>query len=73
MFTAATFSSRCATFEVPGIGSITGLRLSSQASAIWAGVAPWRRAMVSSADPGLTRSPAASGNQGMKPMPWRSQ
>jgi len=36
---APTFSSRCATLPVPGIGSITGLRLSNQASAIWPGVA----------------------------------
>ena len=42
IFTAATFSSRCATFEVPGIGSITGLRFSTQASAIWPGAASWR-------------------------------
>ena len=34
MSAAATFSSRWATLEVPGIGSMTGLRLSSQASAI---------------------------------------
>jgi len=34
MPTAATFSSRCLTFEVPGIGSITGLRFSTQARAI---------------------------------------
>ena len=31
------FSSRCSTEEVPGIGSITGERRSSQASATWAG------------------------------------
>jgi hypothetical protein len=36
---AARFSSRCATDEVPGIGSITGERASSQARATWAGVA----------------------------------
>jgi hypothetical protein len=34
MFAAATFCSRCFTFEVPGIGNITGLRFSTQASAI---------------------------------------
>ena len=34
---APTFSSRCATLPVPGIGSITGLRFKSQASAIWPG------------------------------------
>lgn len=37
IFTAATFSSRWATFEVPGMGSMTGLRFSTQASAIWLG------------------------------------
>ncbi len=36
---AATFSSRCATFDVPGIGSITGERWSSQASESYATVA----------------------------------
>jgi hypothetical protein len=54
------------------MGSIAGLRFSIQASAICPGVAPWRRATVSSADPALDRSPAASGNHGMKPMPFRS-
>jgi hypothetical protein len=34
MLAAATFSSRCFTFDVPGIGSITGLRLRTHASAI---------------------------------------
>ena len=53
MFTAATFSLRCTTFDVPGIGSITGLRFKSQASATCAGVAPWRVAIVSSSAPGL--------------------
>ena len=43
---AATFSSRCATFDVPGIGSITGERFSSQASASCEGVASCRRAML---------------------------
>jgi hypothetical protein len=37
--TVATFSSKWATLDVPGMGSITGLRRSSQASAIWLGVA----------------------------------
>jgi hypothetical protein len=37
--TAATFSSRCVTVDVPGIGSITGERCSSQASSSWASVA----------------------------------
>ena len=39
--TAATFSSRCATFEVPGMGSIIGLRLRTQARAIWLEAALW--------------------------------
>ncbi len=39
MFAAATFSSRWASDDVPGIGSIAGERASSQAIAIWAGVA----------------------------------
>ena len=39
MFTAAVFSSRCATLPVPGIGSMTGLRFNTQASAIWLGAA----------------------------------
>ena len=67
---AATFSSRWATEPVPGIGSITGERCSSHASATCAGVAPCalgeRRP---AAPPGSARSPAASGNHGMKPMP----
>ena len=68
---AATFSSRCVTLPVPGIGSITGLRFSTQARAIGraspCGV--WRSA--SSPSPAPARSPAASGYQGMKPMPLR--
>jgi hypothetical protein len=36
---AATFSSRCATFDVPGIGNITGDRFSNHASASCDGVA----------------------------------
>ena len=39
---AATFSSTCATLLVPGIGSITGARRSTQAIATWLGVAPAR-------------------------------
>src|SRR5882724_13138556 len=38
----ARFSSKCAIEEVPGIGSMAGERCSSQASAIWPGVAPRR-------------------------------
>ena len=37
---ARMFSSRWSTLDVPGIGSMTGERRSSQASASWAGVAP---------------------------------
>ena len=43
---AARFSSRRATEEVPGIGSMTGERRSSQARATWAAVAWWRRATL---------------------------
>ena len=35
MFVAATFSSKCAMDDVPGIGSITGERSRSQTRAIW--------------------------------------
>ncbi len=56
-----------------GIGNTTGLRLSTQASATALGAAPWRLAIESSSEPGLARSPAASGNHGMKPMPCCSQ
>ncbi len=55
------------------MGSITFERLSTHASATWAGVAPSRCAMVSSADPGFASDPAASGNHGMNPMPSCSQ
>ena len=68
----AWFSSKWAIDDVPGIGSITGERCSSQASAIWDGVASWAAATRSSRPPGLARSPVASGNHGMKPMPARS-
>lgn len=73
MSTAAVFSSRCLTLPVPGIGSITGLRFSTHARAIWLGAALCFFAMVSSSEPSLARSPAASGNHGMKPMPCFSQ
>ena len=67
---AATFSSRWAICEVPGIGSITGERASSQASAIW----PVRRAVrarrrASIAAVAAPARPAASGNHGMKAIP----
>ena len=70
---AATFSSRWATFDVPGIGSITGDRFSSHASASCDGVASWSSAMRCSGPPGAASGPAASGNQGMNPMPCASQ
>ena len=40
------FSSRRCSFVVPGIGTIQGFCASSQASAIWAGVAFFRSAIV---------------------------
>ena len=52
--------------------SITGLRFSIQASAIWPGVAPFALASISTTPPGLARSPAASGNHGMKPIAFAS-
>src|SRR5690606_15905187 len=70
---AATFSSRCLTLDVPGMGSITGLRFKAHASAIWLGVASCFLATSSSTDPGLARLPAASGNHGMNPIPSFSQ
>ena len=63
---AAVFSSRCFTEPVPGIGSMTGERCSSHASASWLTVAPCFFAAVSRTPPGLARSPAAIGNHGMK-------
>ena len=65
---AAVFSSRCFTLDVPGIGSITGERCSSQASATCEGVAPSRSAARASGPPAAARSPVASGNHGMNPI-----
>ena len=45
MFSAPRFSSSRFSFVVPGIGTIHGFFASSQASAIWAGVAFFRPAM----------------------------
>ena len=45
---APMFPSRRFNFVVPGIGTIHGFCASSQASAIWPGVAPFRWAMLSS-------------------------
>ena len=69
----ARFSSRWAIEEVPGIGSMAGERCSSQASAIWLGVAPWLRAIRASGEFGLASLPAASGYQGIKAMPAPAQ
>ena len=68
----ATFSSRCGTEAVPGIGTTTGDRARSQASAIWAGVTPRASATRPRLPPGLASSPTASGYQGKKAMPSRS-
>jgi len=40
---------------------------------IWLGLAPWALAILSSSEPFCASLPAASGNQGMKPMPFASQ
>src|SRR5262249_54084676 len=69
---AATFSSRCCTEEVPGMGSITGEWSSSQASATWAGVTSCAFAARSRDPPGRVRSPAPTGYQGRNPRPSRS-
>ncbi len=65
---AAVFSSRCLTFEVPGIGSITGDFRSNHASAICAGCTFRCFAARVSGPACFASSPVASGNQGMKPM-----
>ena len=66
-------SSRCATLDVPGIGSITGERRRSQARASWDGVAPNRPAISAKGPPSLESAPVARGNQGMNAMPWSWQ
>src|SRR5499427_8070184 len=66
---AATFSSRCATDDVPGMGTMTGERASSQAIATCTGVAPRRRATRLSAPPPAASPPAARGCQGRKASP----
>ena len=48
---------------------MAGERCSSQASAIWLGVAPWLWAIQASGEFGLASLPAASGYQGIKAMP----
>src|ERR1700757_1269242 len=65
---AATFSSRCSMREVPGIGSITGERCRSHASASCEGVIFNLAAACSTEVPDLDTSPDARGNQGMNPM-----
>ena len=67
------FSSRWATWLVPGIGSMTGERWSSHARATAPGVTPWCSAAVASGPPGFARSPEANGNHGMNPISWASQ
>ena len=47
---------------------MAGERCSSQASAIWLGVAPWVWAIRASGEFGLASLPAASGYQGIKAM-----
>ena len=73
MSAAATFSSRCATADVPGIGSRTGERWRSHANASCAGVTASFSATRCSGPPDSARRPVAMGNHGMKPMPSRSQ
>ncbi len=54
--TAPMFSSRRCSFVVPGIGTIHGFWASSQASAIWAGVAFFSAAILAEQiDQGLIR------------------
>src|SRR5262249_9714956 len=69
---AATFSSRCATLDVPGIGNITGDRFSNHASASCDGVAWWLAAMRCRGPSVAASGPAANGNQGTNPMFWAS-
>ncbi len=70
---AAQLSSRCATDDVPGIGSITGDRRSSHASASWEGARSCCSAARSSGPPWRASLPVASGNHGMNPMPCSVQ
>ena len=65
---AFTFSSRCSTLEVPGMGSSTGEWCRSHASESWLTVRLCCLAAWSSLPPGRASSPAATGNQGMKAM-----
>ena len=70
---AAQFSSRCETFEVPGMGSITGDRRNNHARATWAGLAPTASATLASAPRRAANVPSAMGDHGMNPMPSPSQ
>src|SRR5207245_10418469 len=56
MSAAAMFSSRCATLDVPGMGSTTGEFSRSHARASWDGVPP--------GPSGTASRPVATGNQG---------
>ena len=58
---------------VPGMGSMTGETCSSQASATCDGSAPVALTTSSTGPPSWASWPLAMGNQGMKPMPSRSQ
>jgi tetratricopeptide (TPR) repeat protein len=70
---ALTFSSRCLTRDVPGMGSITAERRSSHASAICAGVASCCFAIWAIAPPCSPTVPCCSGYHGMNAIPSRSQ
>jgi hypothetical protein len=63
MDAAATFCSRWDTLDVPGMGSMTGLRRSSHAKAICPTLAWCTRAISSSTELGWVSAPAASGYQ----------
>ena len=64
---AATFSSRCLTLEVPGIGSMTGDRASNHARATCEGVAFHRAAMRPARLSGLETRPAPKETTEMNP------
>ena len=72
MFTAFTFSSICATFDVPGISSILALWWYSQLRATCCMVALWRAA-ISFSFSTYSMLPAFMGFQGMKAIPSCSQ
>jgi hypothetical protein len=70
---AATFSSRCATLDDPGIGSSTGDLWSNQARATWEGDAPRRTATSASVLVLAASLPILSGDQGRNPTAYSSQ